>query len=695
MEKGYTLVELLAVIVIIAIIASISTVNIIKTIQNAKKDSFKDSVFAVNNYSIEDYEQEADGMVICKGNNYLMLKKNKNRNNVFQRFDVTEQLRNFVESKKKFISKRNISVLFLSNLIEYRGGLDKLYLIDEDSILDGCKNLESLSAITSKALWKDHLPNLAIKRLIGVFDLVKNQEIIPKIDNVVDIEIKETFILPANKKEYRFGLQQNDGNEIMKYEAVVRHYAFPLKEDVECKLEMTYTYGSAQPYQLFFKPVNSSNAEFTEAKVEWKEKQKNNETVNNLAPEYPESASWVELQNYPNKEGQGTHNLLSFVQKYYSDAFELGVVDFDLLKCSCKPMYPQGVMYVARGMLNGHRVVITIDEKFEEFFNSKSSFGKLNCTLKELKDKRYHVSDVKWFINKKNDWMAVCSVEIDNEYNNVMLYPNNFVDQREFDYSVSEFTFSVRKKKNNQYVADNIIPGVRSPSFYSAVVMKKHYNEVAIARSSVLFALHTIFSNGRTTESFGCPEKFKQIVTELYVKLDSVYDSLGKVKVRIGDSVKELDAQYTAFKILALLSSSKLSGFYSKVKTLLSKFNKHELESKALPRELGYILGDCSNSDQIEIFNMIMAMSEQYIKIEILSKAMWKNENLVLNVPSISMLQLYDSAIDILTMRKKDDFSKEKKKQILVCLEFILAILRMRLKNDKNINYHLSLTKII
>ena len=52
MEKGYTLVELLAVIVIIAIIASISTVNIIKTIQNAKKDSFKDSVFA----AIESYK---------------------------------------------------------------------------------------------------------------------------------------------------------------------------------------------------------------------------------------------------------------------------------------------------------------------------------------------------------------------------------------------------------------------------------------------------------------------------------------------------------------------------------------------------------------------------------------------------------------------------------------------------------------
>ena len=49
MKKGFTLIELLAVIVLLGITAIITVTVIINVVNNAKKDAFKDSVFAAMN----------------------------------------------------------------------------------------------------------------------------------------------------------------------------------------------------------------------------------------------------------------------------------------------------------------------------------------------------------------------------------------------------------------------------------------------------------------------------------------------------------------------------------------------------------------------------------------------------------------------------------------------------------------------
>ena len=59
-NKGFTLVELLAVIVILAVISLIATPMILGVVEEAKKSSFKDSVLsafdAVEYYDIEKWD---------------------------------------------------------------------------------------------------------------------------------------------------------------------------------------------------------------------------------------------------------------------------------------------------------------------------------------------------------------------------------------------------------------------------------------------------------------------------------------------------------------------------------------------------------------------------------------------------------------------------------------------------------------
>lgn len=53
-KKGFTLIEILAIVVLLCIIATITTSSIANLIQNAKKEAFKDSVYAAINSYIND-----------------------------------------------------------------------------------------------------------------------------------------------------------------------------------------------------------------------------------------------------------------------------------------------------------------------------------------------------------------------------------------------------------------------------------------------------------------------------------------------------------------------------------------------------------------------------------------------------------------------------------------------------------------
>ena len=76
--------------------------------------------------------------------------------------------------------------------------------------------------------------------------------------------------------------------------------AFPLKEAVVCKLNLTFEYGADEPYKLAFSPTNNS---FPPVNATWRRTVE--EIVTNApAPEYPTPMNWDDLKRWIDAQGQ-------------------------------------------------------------------------------------------------------------------------------------------------------------------------------------------------------------------------------------------------------------------------------------------------------------------------------------------------------------------------------------------------------
>jgi len=169
------------------------------------------------------------------------------------------------------------------------------------------------------SLWRDHLPELSIRIVqhghFEDFYLVQDTAVTPQRGTSVNIPVKETFTLPAGQNHYSFPLRQGQGNRELKYVAYLTSPAFPLAEDVNCDLMMTYTYGADDPYILKFVPVDSKRAGFNSVSVEWRSVQERatSDLVSLPVPGFPERRNWSDFQRFPKDDGRGYSDLLKWV----------------------------------------------------------------------------------------------------------------------------------------------------------------------------------------------------------------------------------------------------------------------------------------------------------------------------------------------------------------------------------------------
>ena len=172
-------------------------------------------------------------------------------------------------------------------------------------------------------LWSEHLPVLQMSvikngKRDGI-NLTNGKVVLPIRGRSQPIEISKTFTLGKNVKEYHFRLTRGEGDasSSLKYEAVLQNPEFPLKKAVECELEMSYTYGQEQPFDLRFRP--KSSAPFIRAQVQWNPIDESAFPV----PNFPEERKWEEFLHWKDSMNPAGNNLIEWEESNFETILNL------------------------------------------------------------------------------------------------------------------------------------------------------------------------------------------------------------------------------------------------------------------------------------------------------------------------------------------------------------------------------------
>lgn len=172
-------------------------------------------------------------------------------------------------------------------------------------------------------LWSEHLPVLQMTVIKnGKHDginLTNGKIVLPIRGRSQKIDISKPFTLGKNVKEYHFRLTRGEGaaSSSLKYEAVLQNSAFPLKENVSCELDMYYSYGQEQPFDLYFRP--KSSASFIRAKVQWNLIDENSFPI----PNFPEVRKWEEFVCWKDSRNPDGNNLIEWEESNFETILNL------------------------------------------------------------------------------------------------------------------------------------------------------------------------------------------------------------------------------------------------------------------------------------------------------------------------------------------------------------------------------------
>ena len=370
------------------------------------------------------------------------------------RINITDQVNTVLRSFKEIIKRNKVWIVSLSDILVYKGGRNFRYATNYEPV-DGGRIYETLHQKSHVALWRDHLPELAVKLLYGRVNLIKDETITPEFHVKKKIAISSELVLSKNKPEYRFDLVGNDLNQKVRYAAVVKSPAFPLRQDVRCRLEMTYQYGSEEPYRLRLIP-KQENAGFAEAKVTW-EKVVEYPYQNLDVPDPVSTYSWKELRSFPCKWGK--ENLIEKLIGRF-ELIQKGYYFVNLSKRKISMQEEPGKReFLLTENFEGKILYIKFKESnVDQQKNSRPAdfnhLGKVSFELqKDEKNKRYSVnlkavSD--WDVWMKTDRGYVCYpyLNIDGKKVKVAFFEHEFDNPENFNINITNVSFEIRHYKS-------------------------------------------------------------------------------------------------------------------------------------------------------------------------------------------------------------------------------------------------------
>lgn len=182
------------------------------------------------------------------------------------------------------------------------GSLDFCINLAESPVVGGIRLKELQGRASDIPLWRDHIPELSMKVMkdgrYQRFSLVgKNTTVRPIRGVAVPIKVFDIFTLPAGRPHYQLPLYQGENADELGFSARLDSPAFPLEENTECELNLTFTYGEDEPYCLVFAPLDKS---FPPVRAAWRRTEE--EIVN--GPKYPTPMTWEDLKYWTDPQRQ-------------------------------------------------------------------------------------------------------------------------------------------------------------------------------------------------------------------------------------------------------------------------------------------------------------------------------------------------------------------------------------------------------
>lgn len=610
------------------------------------------------------------------------------------RFNVDDEIAGFLSRHGTILGNSEIHILSLyDNLV----GED--YFVqysDKYNALYGLKLFKKLKKETSVSLWHDHLPNLSIKKLFGVFDLIRDATVLP-IFEAQKIDIPNTFILPKGEPEYHFRLVQEDSARRMQYEAVVRSQKFPLSEDVECNLDMTYHYGDEEPYTLIFRPLDPITAGFAEAKVEWKNFDEY-EWKNIPAPEFPRKLDWSELSEFVGRRGDIIDTIQAVTEKFelIGNGYETHDLTNERIERNWKNQRCGEFLHTTH---SGENVLVKWSEwDWEKDSRIPYELTQISFLLEDdnlEKNKRFRIDDVwaartrdngVWFTNKNGTVMAILNFNYNSQMSTIAVSSKNFITPDEFDENLESISFEVNiNKKTGQLLATNVHNedlGRYHPKKYKVAkrihagdTPPKHFVNAYYNRW-----MRVIFANNRSLAEDGCPDSFRMAFAKnqkAWLSLYRLYDNpkdKNKAIIEYSLAARNIGKEY--FPIAAEYLNAYFSG-------------KTNLEY-----EIGCALGDYTTDMQKSFLKALdKRLDSSMDMIGILAKAVWHDEHFIYNFYADSpelVINYMNEAIYYIGQRLQDanyDYlARENLSNIRYCLEYILGVLRLRSLNNEDLN---------
>lgn len=557
------------------------------------------------------------------------------RSSVLVEFDAIDENGKVCAKNKRESKWRQFSLEKLRQRKDL-GDFGDVVNLSSSPVVGGLKVYQLQQMAGKIPLWRDNLPLLSIE-VIDKDGLPCNFYLVGKKTGAVAstltgeevvIPVEEEFNLPVNLPYYSLPLHQGAGNRKLNFAAYIKPEQMIRDSDVDgeflrCKLRLTYKYGADDPYRLVFYPVSRTKTVIKPMKVEWRRGSGSAMPIELPFPSFPAPKTWDDLQRYPDRNSNGTINLLAELQKRLVPL--LKDEEDVLIENAIKRKLGTVLKYRQSGEIK--RVLkdycfVTVEEACETV------------------DVFCHYAD---FLEEDD---FACNLEVGDT---VYLTLVKFEDKRTHESRCKGTYVSVYAEASEEALRDAVTARLATGVFRSKTLQLQrerqssqeedpyfHALECALKRS--MFFVYTIWNYGRSLRDADVPNDFRVFMSTAIQRISELMND---------DGVPEKISN----KALLLLSALHVDAFDFTGPVLrdatfspqLADFNRFSI---CLP----YVIGNLDLPEQEHLLLGVLARlgKHDFCPLMVVSKLAWRCERMMARLTDRDVIVICDDLIAIL-----------------------------------------------